>query len=294
MKIAYLCASSLIDRSEPPHRAAAEHKTTIDALTKALAEAPVPGELVQVAWDDVTFDFADVDAALVGSSWDYTARHTEFLESIDRIDSQTKLFNTPDVIHWNTNKRYLIEVAGHDISSINTCWLNEPSEAAIRSAFDALSVDEVVVKRQIGAGAEGQYRLKRGATILPPDPNIPLMVQPFVPKVETEGEYSFIFIDGTFCHAVQKKPKRGDYRVQGIHGGEEERITPEKSDLIAASKVMAILREPPLYARVDMVRGPEAKLYLMEFELVEPYLFPDHCDSVMQKMVAALTKRLSA
>jgi hypothetical protein len=41
-----------------------------------------------------------------------------------------------------------------------------------------------------------------------------VLVQPFLPEIQSTGELSLLFFDGTFSHAVCKRPKAGDYRVQ--------------------------------------------------------------------------------
>jgi len=99
-----------------------------------------------------------------------------------------------------------------------------------------------------------------------------LMVQPFLPAIATEGELSLVFIAGGFSHAVRKRPKPGDFRVQEEHGGtaEREEISP---DLVRqAAQALAAAPEPPLYARVDGV-VLDGTLMVMELELVEPMLY---------------------
>lgn len=119
-----------------------------------------------------------------------------------------------------------------------------------------------------------------------------MMVQPFMPKIQEEGEYSFIFIYGSFSHALLKQAKAGDYRIQSTYGGVETAITPSDDDLADAAAILDILREIPLYARVDMLRGDDGRLLLMELELIEPYLYPLEGKRLGRMMAMAVRMRL--
>ena len=46
-----------------------------------------------------------------------------------------------------------------------------------------------------------------------------VLVQLFMPQVQTEGEYSFIFIGGRYSHTVLKRPQPHEFRVNGKFGG---------------------------------------------------------------------------
>ena len=96
-----------------------------------------------------------------------------------------------------------------------------------------------------------------------------------MPSIVSEGEYSLIFIDGELSHALVKRPAPGDYRIQSLYGGVEAPVTLQNADMRDAQSVYdALPFDDLLYARIDMVRGPDGRLLLMEAELVEPYLYP--------------------
>ena len=107
-----------------------------------------------------------------------------------------------------------------------------------------------------------------------------------------EGEFSFIFIDGVFSHALIKRAASGDYRIQSSYGGTEEKIEPDREDLRAATAMIETLDAPPLYARVDMLRAETGELLLMELELIEPYLYPQQGPDLGPLIAKALTRRL--
>jgi hypothetical protein len=120
----------------------------------------------------------------------------------------------------------------------------------------------------------------------------PGMIQPFIPAIATEGELSFLFVDGEFSHALVKRNATGDYRIQEAYGGRSMRIDPTKQDQAQARAVLDVLDAPPLYARVDMVRGSDGKLLLMELEVIEPFLFPQDGPHIGAMLGKALQKRL--
>jgi hypothetical protein len=203
--------------------------------------------------------------------------------------------NSSEVVRWNIAKTYLRELADGGAATIPTRWLDDVSAANALAAMDEFGCDRVVVKRQIGAGALGQELLSRDAL---PDGDWRFghaaMVQPFLPAIAEEGELSFIFIDGELSHAVRKRPAKGDYRIQSLYGGDESVHQPLPDETTAANAVIGALPfETPLYARIDMLRGDNDTLMVMEAEMIEPYLYPEQGPEFGERMANAITKRVS-
>lgn len=288
-KIAYLASRVTLPGSLVRRTDAFEHDFMMDALRGPFAARGLRVE--DVSWDDPKADWSTYEAAIIGTTWDYWDRLDEFLGALERIEGQTKLFNPSALVRWNCRKTYLRELEGKGAKLIPTLWLDVADEAAARAAFDTLGADDLVFKRQVGAGAKDQHRVKRGEAI--PEMRHPMMVQPFLPMIQTEGELSFIFIDGAFCHALVKRAQPGDYRIQSTYGGREEKITPSADDLAAARAIIGTLDEAPLYGRVDMLRGEAGGLLLMELEVIEPYLYPVEGPELGERMAAGVVRRLS-
>jgi hypothetical protein len=100
-----------------------------------------------------------------------------------------------------------------------------------------------------------------------------LMVQQFAEEVCTKGEWSFVFFEKRYSHAVLKRPKSGDFRVQRDYGGHVERnAVPSPSLVSEAERIVNMIEEPLLFARVDGV-DVNGTLMLMELELIDPVLF---------------------
>lgn len=286
--IAYLASRVTLPGSLVRRTDAFEHDFTMDALRPAFAARGM--KIEDVSWDDPKADWGRYDGVIIGTTWDYWDRLEEFLAALERIEGQTKLFNPSTLVRWNSRKTYLRELEAKGARLIPTLWFDTCGEAEARAAFDQLGADRLVFKRQVGAGAKGQHLLTRGAPV--PEMPHPMMVQPYLPMIEAEGEMSFIFIDGAFSHGLVKRAQPGDYRIQSSYGGREEAITPSTDDLAAARSILAALDNAPLYGRVDMLRGPDGGLLLMELEVIEPYLYPKEGPELGERMAAAIARRI--
>lgn len=290
MKIAYLCCTATHPDSTERTTYAPEHDL-MTATYRAALSSVYEGDLVEISWDTPDVDWGDYDVVLLGSVWDYADHQDAFLATMDQIANATRIYNDPDLLRWNSRKTYLQDLAARDIPTVPSCWLDTPSADAVNATYDILKTDQIVVKRQVGAGAIGQHRLRKGDPV--PAMDSPMIVQPFLETIKTEGEYSFIFIDGALSHAIQKHAKPGDYRIQAAYGGVETGYDATADELEAATAVLAALDDLPLYARVDMVRAEDGSLMLMELEAIEPYLFPKLGPQVGPMMIDGLKRRLA-
>ncbi|MEO9971618.1 MAG: hypothetical protein ABJG15_17615, partial [Hyphomonadaceae bacterium] len=206
-------------------------------------------------------------------------------------DAATLLLNPVSLVEWNLHKSYLRDLEAKGARTLTTLWLDAATPEAIAAAFETLGGDDLVFKRQVGAGAEGQLRLVRGEVA--PDMPHPMMVQRFEPAILGEGEQSYIFIDGEFSHGLTKHAANGDYRIQSTYGGTERILQPSGTDLETAKSILAMLDTVPLYARVDMLRAQDGGLMLMELELVEPFLYPLQGPKLGERIVSALRRRIA-
>ena len=118
-----------------------------------------------------------------------------------------------------------------------------------------------------------------------------MMVQPFLRSVIEEGEYSVMLFGGTFSHCIVKRPKTGDYRVQPHLGGREEKCDPPEGAIDLAKTALAAAPTEAAYARVDMVRGNDGALNVIELELIEPALWLQHAPDRGALFAATLMER---
>ena len=292
-EIALLTASNLM--SEAANRRADAGLFDIQIQILRSGFAPHGLTLTPVRWMDPTLDWKRFAAVLVNAAWDYQDNHEIFLSTLDRIAAMgIAVFNDPATVRWNIRKTYLREMEAKGVPIIPTLWPEAPSAADITAAMDVFKADDVILKRQVGGGARDQKRYSRDSLPAPgPVMDRAGMIQPFIPAIATEGEFSFLFIDGDFSHVVLKRPKSGDYRIQAAYGGVSMAIDPTPEDRAAAQRVLDGLDLPPLYARIDMVRSVGGELLLMELEVLEPYLFPEDGPQIGDMLGAALARRLA-
>lgn len=248
-----------------------------------------------VPWDEPGVDWAGFDLVLIRTTWDYFLfidRFRGWVEHAARAGAN--VWNPSDVLLWNSDKRYLQELARAGVPTVPTRVV--PREAADRLAYvlEETGWEEVVVKPAVSGGAWGTFRATRD------DPREQLfaqqkahgavLVQPFLPEVQ-QGEWSFVFFDREFSHAVLKLPGEGDFRVQEKHGGSYARAHPSASQVAEARAVLDAVKGELLYARVDMVELG-GKLTLMELEVLEPQLFFGAAPGSAERCAEAVRKRL--
>lgn len=266
-------------------------------------------DLEIIPWDDPMVNWADFDACLIRTTWDYWDdgeggdRRDEFVAWAERVAGQTRLFNPPEVIRWNTHKRYLRELEAAGAKLAPTIWLDAGATIDVAAAVAERGWSAGFIKPQIGACARETLRFEADPAGLAAaqahlDRTLtrePMILQPYLRRVEREGETSLIFFDGAFSHAVQKIPVPGDYRVQDDHGASDRpaEVTAAEIDAAAALVEAAGGRHHPLlYARVDMMRDDEGAWVLAELEVVEPSLFFRHAPAAAGRLADALLARL--
>tara|TARA_R110000868_G_scaffold45045_2_gene149842 strand:+ start:11218 stop:12129 length:912 start_codon:yes stop_codon:yes gene_type:complete len=290
--VAFLSAACMIKDHPKARKDYWEYDLEIAALAPACQAEGI--ELVTCIWDDPDFDAGEYDAAVIGTCWDYMQTPDAFEAALAGIAGKTRLLNPLEIFRWNKRKTYLQELAARGAPMIPTIWAERADAASIAAAFEALGCEDLIVKPVLGGGAWRQARIRRGEAL--PDPEkLPLaecMLQPFLPAVSQEGEYAFLFFGRAFSHCARKVPAAGDYRVQSEYGGHEEVHHPSDEELALASAVLDCVDGDLLYARVDMLRGLDGKLALIELELIEPYLYPEQGPDMGKAFAAALKTML--
>ena len=253
-------------------------------------------------WADPGVDWAAADLVVVRSTWDYAPRRDEFLAWARRVAATTTLLNPVEVLEWNTDKRYLTELAAAGLPVVPTAWVTSPAELPEALAVGA---GDVVVKPVVSAGARDTARFGAGERAEAAafarrllDAGRPVMVQPYLERLDAEGETGLVHLDGAYSHAFGK----GALLAAGPLGPglfAEETITARTAtaeqravgdDVLAA--VVERTGEPPLYARVDLVPGPDGRPLLLELELTEPSLFLTVGDGAAGRLATAIAARL--
>jgi hypothetical protein len=266
----------------------------------SLAYAPLAEmgwEVEEVPWNRPQVNWKAYDAVVIRSTWDYQQQPESFLGVLEVIEIHgTPLFNSLEYCRWNMNKTYLRDLERKGVSILPTLWCDSMAGTEVNQWCDELEIDRVVVKPIIGANADDTFVLSGGddvqiAFAQEAFQSKPFMVQPFVESIQTTGEFSLFYFGGQYSHAINKIPKRGDFRVQEEHGGIITAITADDYLKQPGQCVIDQLGQPLLYARVDFVQW-QGEPALMEVELIEPSLYFAFDEESPRRFAAALDRML--
>ncbi|MBW3468427.1 ATP-grasp domain-containing protein [Arthrospiribacter ruber] len=249
-------------------------------------------------WSDTSVNWSKYELILVKSPWDYFDRYAEFLLWCDVISQLgIPVWNPIEVIKWNSDKRYLHEIQEKGFPIVPTRFLEKGSKLDLLKAFEEFDADQLIFKPSVSGGAKNTIKISRDdwknkkASLTGLLAEEAYLLQPFLKEVAEIGEYSYLYFDGKFSHAILKKAKKGDFRVQHFFGGSIEEVKPNPEELEYFDKLLQAFAKDCLYARVDGV-WTEGVFYLMELELIEPYLFLFLSDTARENYKSALKKRL--
>ena len=231
------------------------------------------------SWSDPAFDWTTTRSAILRSTWDYFHRFAEFRAWLEHARGATRLINDAALVDWNLDKHYLADLAAAGAAVVPTHYVERGEAGTLASIMARHGWHEVVFKPAVSGGARLTYRADL-TTCAASEPTFArciadeaMLVQPFLSDVLVEGELSLVVIDGLCSHAVRKRARPGDFRVQDNHGGTVHPYRPTRDEIAFAEAVAANCPATPAYARVDAVRDPSGTLCVMELELVEPELF---------------------
>jgi len=253
---------------------------------------------VVCVWNDPEVEWSAFDAVLIRTIWDYFKQHAGFLAWLDRLDALgIPTFNDSALLRWNSDKRYLLELARHGVAIIPT---RLASAHELHDVLATVPAQQVVIKPTISGGAWHTLRGTVGdPTFAQAVARLPrqfdYLVQPFVPEIVSDGEWSLLYFGGEFSHAVIKRPATGDYRVQTEYGGSVEPILPSAATLASAGQALAVVAAlghgDQGYVRVDGVIC-DNRFLIMELEMIEPFLHLDGRPQAAERFAQQLAERL--
>jgi glutathione synthase/RimK-type ligase-like ATP-grasp enzyme len=270
MRVALAGCTAISDPDEP---------ALVDALDRVGVSA------VGLPWD-TDADWSAYDLVVVRATWDYTDRREEFLAWAESVP---RLANPASVLRWNTDKRYLGELAAAGLPVVPTAYVDGDF---------APPAGDYVVKPTVSAGGRDTVRYsaadedaaREHVDRLVADGR-GVMVQPYLSSVETAHETSVLYLGGAYSHGARKGPVLIDgpsLDPEQVDLGPRE---PSAAEREVAARVLAAVSEPLLYARVDLLSGPDGPV-LLELELTEPYLFLSTAEGSAGRFATAI--RLAA
>jgi glutathione synthase/RimK-type ligase-like ATP-grasp enzyme len=274
--------------------------------TAATMDAPLDDALARrgvavhhPAWRDAEVDWAAFDVAVVRTVWDYWHRRDSFVDWATSTSEATALWNPADVLRWNTHKSYLIELEDRGAPLVPTAWLARGDRVELADLVDARGWRRVVVKPAVAAGSDGLLRVDEPT----PDAQDHLetllaagdvMVQPYLDRVETDGEVSVVLVEGEVSHVVRKRPEVGEYRIQQEFGGRYDRLALDGDGAEPAALgrwVVEASGHDYLYARVDLLPADDGAWQLAELEVTEPDLYLVHAPEAADRLADAIVRR---
>ncbi|MEU7845489.1 hypothetical protein AB0B39_31485 [Micromonospora sp. NPDC049114] len=258
-----------------------------------------------VVWDDPAADWSSYDLVVLRSPWDYALRRDEFVAWAASVPA---LVNPADVVRWNTDKRYLAELSAAGVPTVPTSWV-EPGETWSPPA----GTGEYVLKPSVSAGSQdtGRYDLAdpehrdlaRAHVRRLSAAGRTTMVQPYLSAVDSEGETALLFLAGpdglAYSHAIRKGPMLTgpDLGPDGLYKAEEISSRAARPEQLAvAERTLAAVpggTRRLLYARVDLIPGPDGDPVLVELELTEPSLFIGYADGAPDRLATAIATHLT-
>lgn len=253
-------------------------------------------DVTPIPWTEIDpYAVVDSPPVLLRSTWDYHRVPTLFISWLQSLqDAGRTTWNSPHVARNNVDKIYLKRLEDAGIAIPRTRWVERPDNSMIDRVMAAEGWSRAVLKPRIAATAYGTFLIERGTALsdddLLPARNTGALIQELIPEVVEHGETSLVYFDDAFSHAVVKRAKDGDFRVQKDFGGRVTRVTPSAALQSFAARVVA---QVPgcLYARVDVVETARGPL-LMELELIEPELYFLYAPETATHMAQLLLDRI--
>ena len=267
----------------------AEWRWAYDVEAAALASAGA--EIHERRWSE-PFDASGFDLVLPLVAWGYHQHFDLWLDVLDRFERDcVPIHNPVPLLRWNSDKAYLADLYEVGIPTVPTQIAESLDEQALGHARARFGCTDLVVKPLVSASAWRTFRLAPGDPVPNPARETTMMVQPWLESILTAGEWSMIFFGGTFSHCVGKVPRPGEFRVQPEFGGIISRCDPPPGARQVALAALAAAPTPSLYARVDLVKGIDGSLQVIELELIEPAFFlaqaPDAADTFASAILSA-------
>ncbi|MFC0655418.1 ATP-grasp domain-containing protein [Mongoliitalea lutea] len=250
-------------------------------------------------WSDESVKWQQYDMLLLKSPWDYFDYFPKFAYWCEQIQSLgIPVLNDLRTVLWNSKKSYLLEIqqAGLGVVPTKLIPMGDVKEL-VRIVDNSGSDSQFVIKPAISGGSKNtlKFALHEFADLLPTLGKWlsveNYLLQPFVPEIERVGEYSYIYFNGKFSHALLKKASPGEFRVQHFFGGTIHSLEPGADELASINPYIEHFAISTLYARVDGV-WRDGVFLLMELELIEPYLFLYTHPQAMDNYRSAIKARL--
>lgn len=249
-------------------------------------------------WDNPSYEWQQTKSVLFRTVWDYFERFDEFWEWLEQVKTKTRLINSYELIKWNIDKHYLRDLKNNDIQVVPTYFADRGNNISLQEIANLNDWKHIVIKPAISASAFNTYKIindeieQKEQLFHELLQTHDMLVQPFFPTISELGEASLMVFGGKFTHAILKKAKAGDFRVQDDFGGTVHDYNPTQEEIKFAEKVFQSCTSLPIYGRVDIVWDSNKHIYLSELEIIEPELWIRNRPESANKIAEAVNKIL--
>ena len=249
-------------------------------------------------WDNPSYEWQQTKSVLFRTVWDYFERFDEFWDWLEQVKTKTRLINSYELIKWNIDKHYLRDLKNNDIQVVPTYFADKGNNISLQEIANLNDWKHIVIKPAISASAFNTYKITNDEIEQKEQlfhellQTHDMLVQPFFPTISELGEASLMVFGGKFTHAILKKAKTGDFRVQDDFGGTVHDYNPTQKEIKFAEKVFQSCTSLPIYGRVDIVWDSNKHIYLSELEIIEPELWIRNRPESANKIAEAVNKIL--
>lgn len=272
-------------------------------------------EVAPIVWGCAVNTLHHFNLIVIRSPWDYMdsdENKNNFIAWVKHLEQAgLKVCNPSNFMRWMLDKHYLQHLDNEGIAVIPTRYYEIGSHIHLLDIFRRQG--EFILKPCISAAGIGLFHIdtEQAAKLHQNEINIKLqtcsyMEQDFIKEITSSGEWSLIFLGGTYSHAVHKKPGVNSILVHAERGGSLSFSQQPASHLIefaisVYNKMFAALHHATgtvcdpdsiLYLRIDIIDTSSGPL-LIECEGVEPELFFRAQDNAKEKFYLAVKKILN-
>lgn len=257
-----------------------------------------------VAWDD-DVSWPNFDYLILRSPWDYASRFEEFSRWLKDISKHTRVVNSPELVRWNLDKRYLFDLADRGVRIVPSTLCPD-----LTTCGDAIAahVSQVVVKPTVSNSSQltGLFSTDDPRALGLCEEIFSLgkqvLVQPAIDAIQDDAERCLLFFGGKLSHTVQKCAileagggyRGGHYRTitrPAVATSDELALAEQTLSAIgqiAEERGWSVDAQLPLYLRVDLVTPHDGQPMLLEAELFEPGLHLRHSEGGTDRFVRAV------
>jgi glutathione synthase/RimK-type ligase-like ATP-grasp enzyme len=266
-------------------------------VREALEEAGL--RVDRINWDHPGVDWTNTRFILFRSTWDYFERFPAFWSWLEKASNQTAMINPYETIRWNLDKHYLGDLEKQGTHIPPTRFIEKGDSRTLESCLDGTGWEELILKPVVSGAARHTYRFTPDqafsweATFRKLIRQEAMMIQEFQHQVLTRGEVALMVLGGKFTHAILKKAKQGDFRVQDDFGGTVTPYTPTPGEIAFAEKVVGLCNPQPVYARVDAIWDNQNRLAVSELELIEPELWFRFNPEAARRLASAVLQHIA-